>query len=105
MKVMWALLLLWISVLTLRAEPLYLQEDKQKHFVASAAIGAAASGIARCYGSNGWESFAIGIASSLLVGIIKERIDGSGYGTEDIHDVYADTLGAITGSTIMSWRF
>lgn len=105
MKVMWVLLLLWISVLVVRAEPFYLQEDKQKHFMASAAIGATASGIARYYGSNGWEAFAIGVASSLLVGIAKERIDGSGYGSEDINDVYADTLGAMTGSAIMSWRF
>lgn len=92
----------FLIALTLNAESL---DDKQKHFVASATIGATASGIARHYASNGWEAFAIGVASSLLIGIAKERIDGSGYGSEDIHDVYADTLGAVIGSAIISWRF
>lgn len=101
MKIVFALLL----AISMYAEGFYLQSDKQKHFIGSAVIGGTASGIARYYGSNGWEAFAIGIATSLLVGIAKECIDGSGYGSEDINDVYADTLGAVTGSAIMSWRF
>lgn len=101
-------LLLLLMVLSLNAEPLYVQGDKQKHFAGTAVIGGIASGLARHYGSNRLESFAIGVATALLVGIAKEAVDGKGYGTEDIGDVYADTLGAISGSMIstqFNWRF
>lgn len=104
MKILIGLLL----VMSLRAEEFYMQPDKQKHFVGSMAIGAAASGIARHYGSSKFEAIAIGVASSLLVGVAKEKLDGAGYGTEDINDVYADALGATTGSilsTQFNWRF
>lgn len=104
MKILLALLL----SLSLYAEPLYKQEDKQKHFIGSMAIGGAATGIARYYGSSRIESFFIGVATSLLVGIAKEAVDGRGHGTEDVNDVYADTLGGIVGSVVsaqFSWRF
>ena len=81
------------------------EEDKVKHFAGSFAIAGASSGIARYYGSSYIESVAIGIATSVLVGIAKERIDGSGYGSEDINDVYADALGASFGATLFSWEF
>lgn len=104
MKILIALLI----VLSLSAEDIYLQEDKQKHFVGSMVIGGVSAGIARHYGSSTFEAFMIGIASSLLVGIAKEAVDGRGYGTEDVGDVYADTLGSISGSLIatqFNWRF
>ena len=63
------ILLLLLLSLSLYAKPLYLQEDKQKHFVGSMAIGGVATGIARHYGSNKFEAVAIGIASALLVGL------------------------------------
>jgi len=102
-----ALLLLLMAVM-LSAEPMYLQDDKQKHFVGSAVIGATASGLAKHYGSNKFEAVFIGIGTALLIGIAKEAIDGKGYGTEDVGDVYADTLGAVSGSLISAqyeWRF
>ena len=102
------ILLILILALSLNAEEFYLQHDKQKHFVGSMAIGGVATGIARYYGSNKFEAVAIGIASALLVGIAKEAIDGRGYGTEDVNDIYADTLGSIAGSVIstsFSWKF
>lgn len=102
-----ALLILMIAGL-LFAEPTYLQSDKQKHFIGSAAIGGVATGLARHYGSNKVEAILIGIGTALLIGIAKEAIDGKGYGTEDIGDVYADTLGAVSGSVISTkfeWRF
>ena len=95
-------------VLSLNAEEFYLQPDKQKHFIGSMAIGSVATGIARYYGSNKVEAMVIGIGSALLVGVLKEAVDGKGYGTEDIGDVYADTLGSIAGSVIatnFSWKF
>lgn len=102
------ILLLLLVTLSISAEEFYLQNDKQKHFIGSMAIGATASGIARYYGSSTVEAIAIGIATSLLVGIAKEAIDGNGYGSEDINDIYADTLGGIAGSAIsaqFNWRF
>jgi VanZ family protein len=93
---------------SLSADTFFQQEDKQKHIMGSMAISGVATGLARHYGSNKLEAIAIGIASALLVGIAKEAIDGKGYGTKDVNDIYADTIGAITGSMIstqLNWRF
>lgn len=102
-----ALLALLVAC-SLYAEPMYLQKDKQKHFIGSAAIAGVSSGLAKYYGSSTFEAIAIGVASALLVGIAKEAIDGKCYGSEDINDIYADTLGALGGSVIsaqFNWRF
>jgi VanZ family protein len=104
MKILLALLI----TLSLSAEEFYLQDDKRKHFIGSMAIGGVVTGLARHYGSNKIEAVFVGIATALLFGIAKEAIDGKGYGTEDIGDVYADTLGAVSGSIISAqyeWRF
>ena len=104
MKILLALLI----TLSLGAEELYLQPDKQKHFMGSMAIGGVATGLARHYGSNKFEAFAIGMASALLVGIAKEKWDGAGHGTEDVNDIYFDTLGGVVGSAIstkFAWEF
>jgi uncharacterized protein YfiM (DUF2279 family) len=89
-------------------EPFFQQKDKQKHIAATAAISGTATALARYYGANKFEAFAIGVASGLLVGIAKEKWDAAGHGTEDIHDVYADTVGSVLGSAItaqFSWKF
>lgn len=101
-------LLLLLVACSLYAETMYLQEDKQKHFIGSAMIANVSSGLAKYYGSSTFEAIAIGVASALLVGIAKEAIDGKGYGSEDVNDVYADTLGALGGSVVstqFNWRF
>lgn len=100
--------LILLIALSLSAESLYLQDDKQKHLVGSMAIGGVATGLARHYGSNKFEAFAIGVATSLLIGIAKEKYDGAGHGTADINDVYADTIGGVVGSAIstqFTWEF
>jgi uncharacterized protein YfiM (DUF2279 family) len=102
------ILTILLVTLSLSAEPLYLQEDKQKHIVGSMAISATATGLARHYGSNKIESFAIGVATALLVGIAKERYDGAGHGTQDVQDIYADGIGGVVGSAIsaqFTWEF
>jgi VanZ family protein len=104
MKMIIALLI----AMSLNADTFFEQEDKQKHIVGTAVISATATGLARRYGSNKFEAIAIGISTGLLVGIVKEAIDGRGYGTEDVGDVYADTLGSIGGSIIAAqfkWEF
>jgi VanZ family protein len=93
---------------SLNADTFFEQDDKQKHIIGSMAIGGVATGLARHYGSNKFEAIAIGVASALLVGITKELIDGNGYGTEDVNDVYADTIGAVSGSLLsaqFNWKF
>jgi VanZ family protein len=93
---------------SLSADTFFQQEDKQKHIIGSMAIGGVATGLARHYGSNKFEAIAIGVASALLVGIAKEAIDGKGYGTEDVNDIYADTIGAVSGSLLsaqFNWKF
>jgi len=81
------------------------EQDKVKHFAGSIAIASLGSGLAKHYGSSPVEAWFIGFGTSIIVGIAKERIDGSGYGSEDIHDVYADTLGASIGATLFSLEF
>ena len=94
-----------IMAISLSAEPLYLQDDKQKHFIGSFAIASVCSGLAKYYGSSPFEAWFIGFGSSIIIGLAKEKIDGRGYGTEDINDVYADALGASIGATLFSWEF
>ena len=93
------ILMLLISSLLI-AEPLYQQDDKQKHFAGCAMIGATATGLAKHYGSNTFEAIIIGVATSVLVGVAKEAVDGKVQGTADINDIYADTLGGVAGSVI-----
>jgi uncharacterized protein YfiM (DUF2279 family) len=84
------------------------KEDKQKHFLGSASIAVATTGLARHYGSNKVESFLIGVGSTIIVGWLKEVSDGQGHGSKDINDIDADMLGAVTGSMISTqfkWRF
>ena len=102
------ILLTLLFALSLSATPLYMQDDKQKHILGSMAIGTTATGLAKHYGSNTLEAIMIGVATSVLVGVAKEAIDGQGHGTADINDIYADTLGGIAGSVIsaqFSWKF
>lgn len=50
----------------------------------------------------------MGFLIPFLLKLISAELDGTGHGTEDIQDIYADTLGGITGSVIsskLSWRF
>lgn len=106
------LLLMTLSVFTMATTDFtqseFWKQDKQKHFAYSAGIAATATAISKSYGSNKFEAFWIGLGSSIMVGIAKEVIDGHGYGSEDIGDVYADFLGASTGaliSTQFEWKF
>lgn len=85
----------------------FLEKDKQKHFLYSAAIATAATAYSRKKGSSKIESFFIGFGSALAVGILKEALDRK-YGSEDIGDVYADFAGAALGASISAqfeWRF
>jgi len=97
-------LLLLIMAVMLSAEPMYSQEDKQKHFVGSAVIGASVTGLAKYYGHSKLESMMIGTATALLVGIVKETCDP----VMDANDMGANMMGAIGGSVLsaqFSWRF
>jgi uncharacterized protein YfiM (DUF2279 family) len=84
------------------------QKDKQKHIAATAVISGAATILARYYGANIFEAFAIGVMFGLLIGITKEKWDSLGHGTEDIQDIYADTIGSVLGaiiSALFSFKF
>ena len=86
------------------------KEDKQKHFAMSATMASVSTGLARHYGSNKFESFWIGLGSSLVIGVLKEYADGKNplQHTEDVKDVYADAIGATAGalfSAQFTWKF
>jgi uncharacterized protein YfiM (DUF2279 family) len=78
------------------------EQDKKLHFLTVGAISGISSSIAKSYGSTKLESFFIGVATGMLIGIAKEYYDGKHQNehTEDINDMYADTIGSITGSLI-----
>ena len=107
------LLILFLSVRLLAKDILdvdFWQTDKQKHLAASAVIATTFTGIAKNNGSSNIESFFIGVGSTLLIGIAKEYFDGKNplHHTEDVNDMYADTMGAVLGSTLavsFSWKF
>ncbi len=86
-----------------------LEQDKQKHIALSAGIGISATALAKHYGSNKFEAFMIGVGVALLVGIAKEAYDRNHPNhSEDVNDIYADTLGGVAGSAIssqFSWKF
>lgn len=92
-------------VVLLAISAIAFEQDKVKHFAGSMAIASVGSGLAKHYGSSPLEAWFIGFGSSIIVGIAKERIDGGGYGSEDVNDVYADTLGASFGATLFSLEF
>ena len=86
------------------------QTDKRKHLGASAVIATTFTALAKNNGSSNIESFFIGIGSTLLIGIAKEYLDGKNplHHTEDVNDMYTDTIGAVLGSTLavsFSWKF
>lgn len=84
------------------------QKDKQKHMVVSAGIGYAVATYAKKQGHSYSESIAYSIATTLLIGITKEYLDGKNSlnHSEDIGDIYADTIGAVGGAMfVYSWSF
>ena len=83
-------------------------KDDTKHFYAGSLISGVSGSAAYELGARPFHAACIGFGLGTLAGIAKEAIDGRGYGTEDVNDIYADTLGGITGSIIstqLNWRF
>ena len=83
------------------------QKDKQKHFAYSLAIASVSTAIARHNGKSKLESYLYGAGFAVGVGILKELADGRSLKhTQDIEDIYADVLGALTGSLLTyTWRW
>ena len=73
--------------------------DKQKHFAVSAVIGFTSSNIAYHYRYTETESFWIGVAVAMSIGVGKELYDSRNGGTGfDMEDIGADVMGAVLGS-------
>jgi uncharacterized protein YfiM (DUF2279 family) len=106
------LLLIAISAMSLNANNFTKEEfwkyDKREHFKYSFAVGTVGTAISKHYGLSNWQSFFVGVGSSIILGWTKEVYDGDGNGDKAIEDIDANMLGAITGSALsaqFSWRF
>ena len=90
-------------------ESFFNQSDKQKHFAATVVISTAVTGYARNKGYSKVESFFWGFGAAIMVGLIKEGIDGqTTSGHQSSQDIKADILGGLTGaliSTQFEWKF
>ena len=85
------------------------QKDKRMHFAVSAVIATSTTAYARNEGYDKVESFLIGFGTTVLVGLIKEGIDGRRKnGHQESDDMKANILGAMSGaliSTQFEWKF
>jgi len=73
--------------------------DKKKHLIVSSIISLVIYCIYFLYSNELIESFLLSLIITLFIGIIKESYDSRYKNhTEDINDVYADLIGAISGS-------
>ena len=85
------------------------QKDKQMHFAVSAVIATTTTAYARNKGYDKVESFFIGFGTTVLIGLIKEGIDGRRKnGHQETDDMKANILGAMSGaliSTQFEWKF
>ncbi|MCK5538504.1 MAG: DUF2279 domain-containing protein [Bacteroidales bacterium] len=84
------------------------EDDKQKHIATTTIISLVASNIAYEYNYTETQSFWIGFATAMAVGISKELYDsrsgGSGFDMEDLGaDVIGSTLGALPVLIIYKW--
>lgn len=95
-------ILLFTSII--KAEPIYMQNDKQKHFAVSATIATLTAGMAKNYGLTTNQAILVGFTTSLLAGIAKEVNDDK----FDNNDLLADTIGSGLGaiaSAQFTWKF
>ena len=99
-------LLFLLTFITLHSENLdytlseWWVEDKQQHFNYSLLISSSIYGLAKHNDASDLVASVISIGSTVVIGWVKEQIDGFGNGTKEISDVDADALGAIAGTVI-----
>jgi len=84
-----------------------IDNDKKQHFIYSAGIASTTTAIAKHYGKSNLESYLYGVGFTVGIGVLKELADSrSKNHTADMEDVYADILGAVTGSLLtFRWRW
>lgn len=98
-------MILMIAMLSqLSAQPLYEQDDKQIHFVASALMASTVTAYFMNRGYSKTEALIYGFGASMLVGVAKEAYGQHSYGGASADDIYADIAGAGVGS-ILSMQF
>ena len=82
------------------------EEDKQKHIAATFAVSMIASNIAYKYDFTTNQSWWIGFASGMIVGLGKELYDSRDGGTGfDSADMTADAIGSSLGSSTVLFRY
>jgi len=94
------LVLVFMLTSSMFANSFFQEEDKQMHIVATSAIGFTANAIAyKEYGLTAEQSFWVGVAAALTVGLAKELYDSRSGGTGfDSRDMLADGIGGVIGS-------
>jgi putative lipoprotein len=103
-----SILILILSTSLFASESFFKQEDKQQHIQVTALISLMTSSVAHEMGYTTTQSFWIGVASALAVGLGKELYDsrksGTGFSGEDMMaDGIGGTLGALPVFVFYQW--
>ena len=102
------LLLIIVLSTSLFSESFFKQDDKQQHMKGTAVIAFMSSVVANELGYTVNQSFWIGVASALAVGLAKETYDsrsgGTGFSGQDmVADAIGGTLGALPVFILYRW--
>ena len=86
------------------------QKSKQKHFAYSLAIASVSTTFAKHNGKSKLEAYLYGAKIAVGISILKELVNGKSLkhvqDTQDIENIYADILGAVTVSLLTyTWRW
>lgn len=84
------------------------EQDKIKHYKISMGIAGTTTLLARYYGNSKFDSFLYGVVATTTIGVIKEIYDKHNpeNHTAELGDVYADVLGAVSGSMVtFYWKW
>lgn len=85
-------LIIGLMILMLSLPAKAIEQDKQKHFVASALISSVSYAGFRYAGASEWQAFMASVAFTLAIGHAKESTDDF----YDGEDMVANGLGAVT---------
>ncbi len=94
------LLLLVLVALPARADTWW-GPDKALHLGVSIGLAAGATAVTAAWIEDPLERAAIGVVSSLTLGVAKELVDGLGLGAASFRDLTWDLIGSVIGASLV----
>ena len=93
------MILLLFSALPVRADTWW-GSDKALHLGVSVGLAAGATAVTAAWIEDPLERAAIGVVSSLSLGVAKELFDGLGLGEASFRDLTWDLIGSVVGASL-----